>query len=217
MAYKVSYKVVSEQGDQLKNIAKDMDNYVSQMNGIISKLGNDELLQSIRSDLNKFVKQLEEEKTVLNLAGQVITEVVQSYTCAEKKSVQKVDRAKAHNRDFYKRPVSVPSAGGSGGVAAGAAGAATNVNVNAASASFTSFQNTTNIFGSSGAGISTAGASFTSGIASAAGRAASPGGSGISGAAAAGIAAAAGMAAAGGAAAGAMAAEKKKEDDPATE
>ena len=122
MAYKVSYKVVSQQGEQLKTIAKEMDNYVNQINQIVSKLGSDELLQSVRSDLNKFKKQLEEEKTILNLAGQVITDVVQGYTGVEKKSVSKVDKAKAHNRDFYKRPVSVASAGG-GAATAAAAGA----------------------------------------------------------------------------------------------
>lgn len=125
MAYKVSYKVVSEQGEQLKKTAKDMDTYVTQLNQIISKLGNDELLQSVRESLKKFVKQLEEEKTVLNLAGQVLIDVVQAYTGSEKKSVQKVDKAKAHNRDFYKRPVVVASAGsGSGGASASASAVA---------------------------------------------------------------------------------------------
>lgn len=153
MAYKVSYKVVSEQGEQLKNIAKDMDNYANQISQIASKLGNDELLQSVRTDLNKFKQQLEEEKTVLNLAGQVITEVIQSYTGVEKKSVGKVDKAKAHNRDFYKRPVAVASAGGAAGGAAAAGAAATAVNVNSSSAVQNNVSNTTNVFsGSMGAG-----------------------------------------------------------------
>lgn len=121
MAYKVSYKVVTEQGEALKKTAKDMDNYISQLDQITSKLGNDELFQSVREQLKKFKQQLEEERTVLNLAGQIITEVVQSYTGAEKKSVQKVDKAKAHNRDFYKRPVAVASAGGATAAAAGTA------------------------------------------------------------------------------------------------
>ena len=144
MAYKVSYKVVSQQGEQLKSIAKDMDTYVSELDQIIPKLGNDELLQSVRNDLNKFKQQLEEEKTVLNLAGQVITDVVKSFTGVEKKSVQKVDKAKAHNRDFYKRPVSVASAGGGAGAAtaAASAGSATAVNV---SATTVNVQNTTNV------------------------------------------------------------------------
>ncbi|WP_026670773.1 hypothetical protein [Butyrivibrio sp. AE3006] len=124
MAYKVSYKVVSEQGEQLKKTAKDFDNYVNQLNQIVSKLGNDELLQSVREDLKKFQKQLEEERTVFNLAGQVISDVIQSYTGAEKKSVQKVDKAKAHSRDFYKRPVVVASAGGGAAAGAGAAASA---------------------------------------------------------------------------------------------
>ncbi len=119
MAYKVSYKVVGEQGDQLKKISKDIDNYINQLNQIVGKLGGDELLVNVRDDLKKFIRQLEEEKTVLNLSGQILTEVVQSYTNVEKKTVQKVDRAKAHNRDFYKRPVVVASAG------AGAAATAT--------------------------------------------------------------------------------------------
>ena len=105
---------------ELKKIAKDMDNYINQLGQIVSKLGNDELLQSVRTDLNKFKQQLEEEKTILNLAGQVITDVVQAYTGTEKKNVQKVDRAKAHNRDFYKRPVTVASAGGGAAAAASA-------------------------------------------------------------------------------------------------
>ncbi len=119
MAYKISYKVASQQAEQLKNIAKDMDNYVNQINQIVGKLGNDELLQSVRNDLNKFKKQLEEEKTVLNLAGSVIADVIQSFSGVEKKSVGKVDKAKAHNRDFYKRPVSVASAGGGGAAGGG--------------------------------------------------------------------------------------------------
>lgn len=121
MAYKISYKVAAEQAEQLKNIAKDMDNYVNQVSQIVGKLGNDELLQSVRNDLNKFKKQLEEEKTILNLASSVISDVIQSFSGVEKKSVGKVDKAKAHNRDFYKRPVAVASAGGGAGAGAAAA------------------------------------------------------------------------------------------------
>ena len=140
MAHKVSYKVVSEQGEQLKKTAKDMDNYVTQLNQIVSKLGNDELLQSVRADLNKFKTLLEEEKTILNLAGQVISDVVQSYTGTEKKSVSKVDKTKAHNRDFYKRPKTVASAGGG----SASSGAASSVNINVSES--VSYSSTTNVF-----------------------------------------------------------------------
>lgn len=212
MAYKVSYKVVSEQGEQLKNIAKDMDNYVSQLNQIVSKLGNDELLQSVRGDLNKFRQQLEEEKTVLNLAGQIIGEVVQNYTGVEKKSVGKVDKAKAHNRDFYKRPVAVASAGGASAGAAGAAGGAaaayaSEVNVSAV-ANNQSVTSTTNIINAAAA--PGAAETVTAAAASVTGTAAA-GMSGKEAAMVGSIAAAVGsVAAAGGAIAGVELAEKKK-------
>lgn len=221
MAYKVSYKVVSEQGNQLKNIAKDMDQYISEVNGIVSKLGNDELLQSVRADLNKFKQQLEEEKTILNLAGSIITDVVQSYTGVEKKSVQKVDKAKAHNRDFYKRPVAVASAGGgaAGGaaaVSAGAGAAASATNVTATSTTYQSETHTTNVFVPGGFGGGGASAATPTAAADASGFFGAAGGAAMSGAAK-GVAAAAGAAVAAGAAIGGMAfadkASKKKEEE----
>lgn len=199
MAHKVSYKVVSEQGEQLKKTAKDMDNYVTQLNQIVSKLGNDELLQSVRADLNKFKTLLEEEKTILNLAGQVIADVVQSYTGTEKKSVSKVDKTKAHNRDFYKRPKTVASAGGA--AAGGAAAGASTVNINVSDS--ISYSSTTNVFteapsaASTGAaaGAATAAAGGLGGLVKeAAGMATSKGGAaaaGIMGVAVAGLAGAA--------------------------
>ncbi len=207
MAYKVSYKVVSEQGEQLKTISKEMDNYVTRLNQIVSKLGSDELLQSVRSDLNKFKQQLEEEKTVLNLAGSVITEVVQNYSGTEKKSVGKVDKAKAHNRDFYKRPVAVASAGGaSAGMTGAATSAGSSSTVNFSSTSnYSNVSNTTNVVSGSGAGAGVAGAA-----ASIAGTAAKEV-TGKSASMIGGIAAAVGsVAAAGGAVAGADLVDKKK-------
>ncbi|WP_026658674.1 hypothetical protein [Butyrivibrio sp. AC2005] len=164
MAYKISYKVVSEQGEQLKKIAKDMDNYINQLNQIIGKLGGDELLVNVRNDLQKFIRQLEEERTVLNLSGQVISEVVQSYSNVEKKTVQKVDRAKAHNRDFYKRPVVVASAGAVAAAGGGSAAAASSVVVNSGGQATVNVSSTvvnqsvinqsiTNSFADSGQGI----------------------------------------------------------------
>lgn len=199
MAYKVSYKVVSEQGEQLKNTAKDMDNYITQINQIVSKLGNDELLVSVREDLKKFGKQLEEEKTILNLAGQILSEIVQSYSGAEKKSVQKVDKAKAHNRDFYKRPVAVASAGSATATAAGAGAAAAsatsyssttvnyNTTVNSAPSSFASDIGSGAGTGAAASVASTIGAAVSSGAgkaaAIAAGSVAAVAGAGIAGAA----------------------------------
>ena len=222
MAYKISYKVAAEQAEQLKNIAKDMDNYVNQLNQIVGKLGNDELLQSVRNDLNKFKKQLEEEKTVLNLASSVISDVIQSFSGVEKKSVGKVDKAKAHNRDFYKRPVAVASAGG--GAAAGAAAAShVSVSTGGGGSSVIQQQNishsTTNFnfsgaSGSSGVSAATPGVSAVSGLGGIKDTLSSTVGAGVS--APVGLAAA-GVLAAGGAVAGAailndVSKEEKKEE-----
>lgn len=222
MAYKISYKVAAEQAEQLKNIAKDMDNYVNQLNQIVGKLGNDELLQSVRNDLNKFKKQLEEEKTVLNLASSVISDVIQSFSGVEKKSVGKVDKAKAHNRDFYKRPVAVASAGG--GAAAGAAAAShVSVSTGGGGSSVIQQQNishsTTNFnfsgaSGSSGVSSAAPGVSAVSGLGGIKDTLSSTVGAGVS--APVGLAAA-GVLAAGGAVAGAailndVSKEEKKEE-----
>lgn len=222
MAYKISYKVAAEQAEQLKNIAKDMDNYVNQLNQIVGKLGNDELLQSVRNDLNKFKKQLEEEKTILNLASSVISDVIQSFSGVEKKSVGKVDKAKAHNRDFYKRPVAVASAGG--GAAAGAAAAShVSVSTGGGGSSVIQQQNishsTTNFnfsgaSGSSGVSAAAPGVSAVSGLGGIKDTLSSTVGAGVS--APVGLAAA-GVLAAGGAVAGAailndVSKEEKKEE-----
>ncbi len=222
MAYKISYKVAAEQAEQLKNIAKDMDNYVNQLNQIVGKLGNDELLQSVRNDLNKFKKQLEEEKTVLNLASSVISDVIRSFSGVEKKSVGKVDKAKAHNRDFYKRPVVVASAGG--GAAAGAAAAShVSVSTGGGGSSVIQQQNishsTTNFnfsgaSGSSGVSAVAPGVSAVSGLGGIKDTLSSTVGAGVS--APVGLAAA-GVLAAGGAVAGAailtdVSKEEKKEE-----
>ena len=222
MAYKISYKVAAEQAEQLKNIAKDIDNYVNQLNQIVGKLGNDELLQSVRNDLNKFKKQLEEEKTVLNLASSVISDVIQSFSGVEKKSVGKVDKAKAHNRDFYKRPVAVASAGG--GAAAGAAAAShVSVSTGGGGSSVIQQQNishsTTNFnfsgaSGSSGVSAAAPGVSAVSGLGGIKDTLSSTVGAGVS--APVGLAAA-GVLAAGGAVAGAailndVSKEEKKEE-----
>ncbi len=223
MAYKVSYKVVSEQGEQLKKTAKDMDNYINQMNQIISKLGNDELLQSVRSDLKKFVQQLETERTVLNLAGQILSDVVQSYSGTEKKSVAKVDKAKAHNRDFYKRPVAVASAGGGAATATasaasyggGGGASATVINQTQTVVNNTFVDNSTAVFNegpSAADAIAGVTGGFTGGASSAAGAS-----SGVGAAAAAGIAAAAGLAGAAGGVAAKIINDKRKEGSEVTE
>lgn len=110
--YKVSYKVLSEQGATLKTIAKQIDDYASRIDAVRGKLGDDKLLQTTRVNLQKLSQQLEENRIVVNMAADVVEKCVEGYSGTEVIIVKKVDSVKAHNRDFYKNPVSVPSAGG---------------------------------------------------------------------------------------------------------
>lgn len=123
--YKVSYKVLRQQGDEMKALAKLIDGYSERASQIGSKLGDGEMLAEVRGNLQKLCTQLGESRAVLNTAGELLIKSVESYTGTETRQVAKVDAMKAHNRDFYKNPVVVASAGGAmGGAAAVGAGSA---------------------------------------------------------------------------------------------
>lgn len=118
--YKVSYSMLFEQGEELKKLAKLVDGYVDRVNAVKGRLGNDAMLEQVRANLGKLAVQLGESRTVLNTAGELLAKTVEGYSASETRQGKKVDQLKAHNRDFYKNPVVVASAGG---VAAGAAAA----------------------------------------------------------------------------------------------
>ena len=126
-SYKVSYKVLRQQGDDMKATAKLLDGYAEQVTKINSKLGDDALLAEVRKNLSKLCEQLAESRAVINTAGEFLVSAVDGYSNVEIKQVKKVDGTKAHNRDFYKNPVVVASAGGAVGraVAAGVVSAPT--------------------------------------------------------------------------------------------
>ena len=107
--YKVSYKVLSQQGEKLKAVAKQMDDYASRLDAIRGKLGSDNMLSSVRQNLQKLSQQFGETRATLTLSGQVISQCVEGYSGQEKTVVQKVNSTRAHNRDFYKNPVTVNS------------------------------------------------------------------------------------------------------------
>lgn len=117
--YKVSYKVLGQQGEDMKAVAKMVDSYAERVAQINGKLGSDALLEQVRGNLQKLYTQLGESRSVLNTAGELLLKSVEGYTGAETRQVKKVDSMKAHNRDFYKNPVVVASAGGGAGGAAG--------------------------------------------------------------------------------------------------
>lgn len=125
--YQVSYKVLTEQGEALRSLAKQLDGYAARVESIQGNLGDGDLLLSVRQNLSKLKEQLGESRVALHLAGEVLTQCMEGYSSTEKTVVKKVDSVRAHNRDFYKNPVAVASAGvagGASGVVAATAAAA---------------------------------------------------------------------------------------------
>jgi hypothetical protein len=110
--YKVSYKVLRQQGEDMKAVAKLVDGYAERVAQVSGRLGEGDLLAQVRTNLGKLREQLGESRTVLNTAGEFLTKTVDSYTGVEVRQVKKADGTRAHNRDFYKNPVVVASAGG---------------------------------------------------------------------------------------------------------
>jgi hypothetical protein len=110
--YKVSYKILRQQGDDMKAAAKLVDGYSERIAQVSSKLGVGDLLAQVRTNLGKLREQLGESRTVLNTAGEFLVKTVDNYTGVEIRQVKKADSTKAHNRDFYKNPVVVASVGG---------------------------------------------------------------------------------------------------------
>ena len=123
-SYKVSYKILRQQGEDIKAVAKLVDGYAERVTQVSGKLGDDALLADVRKNLSKLHEQLVESRSVLNTAGEFLVSTVDSYSDVEIRQVKKVDGTKAHNRDFYKNPVVVASAGGAAGGAVATAAAA---------------------------------------------------------------------------------------------
>ena len=119
MAFKVSYKLLREQGEAMKSVSKSFDGYMEEIGKISSGLGGDELLSQVRANLSKLQGQLSETAAVLGMAGEVLVKVVEDYGGAEKRQTKRSGGTKAHSRDFYKRPVVVGPAGGGGGAQPG--------------------------------------------------------------------------------------------------
>ena len=113
-AYKVSYKILAEQGSVLKAVSKEVSAYVDRLNTVKGKLGDDQLLGEIRQNLGKLAQDLSESQAFLTMAGELLAQSVDGYSTVETIVVKKTGETRASKRDFYKNPV---SAGGSGGIA----------------------------------------------------------------------------------------------------
>ncbi len=101
-SYKVSYKILRQQGEDMKAVAKLIDGYDQRVAQVSGKLGEGDLLAQVRTNLGKLREQLTESRTVINTAGEFLTKTVDSYTGVELRQVKKADSTRAHNRDFYK-------------------------------------------------------------------------------------------------------------------
>ena len=110
--FKVSYKILREQGEGMKNIAKAFDRYIDEVAKINSQIGSEGMLAKVRSNLSKLQDQLSEVSDILLMGGDVLLKVTENYGGAEKRQLKRSGATKAHNRDFYKRPVVVVPAGG---------------------------------------------------------------------------------------------------------
>ncbi|MDR0620662.1 MAG: hypothetical protein LBJ61_02100 [Deltaproteobacteria bacterium] len=111
--FKVSYKILREQGEGMKNVSKTFDKYMDEIAKISSHLGTEEMLAQVRSNLGKLQDQLSQVSELLFMAGDVLVKAVEKYSGTEKRQVKRTSGTKAHSRDFYKRPVVVVPAGSS--------------------------------------------------------------------------------------------------------
>ncbi len=111
--YKVSYKLLAQQADDLLKVSSQLTTYSDQLSAIVPKLGEDELLQQLKTNINELAASMAESAELTSIAGNTLKESVEEYSNTEVKLVQHSEGTKAHSRDFYKNPVSVGGGGAS--------------------------------------------------------------------------------------------------------
>jgi tRNA U34 2-thiouridine synthase MnmA/TrmU len=103
--FKVSYKILGKQAEEIKAAAKMIDGYTAQIEKIGSALGNYDMLDEIRINLAKLTKQFEESYFIMSAAGELLEQILVHYSELEKRQLKKIESTKALNRNFYKRSV----------------------------------------------------------------------------------------------------------------
>ncbi len=111
--YKVSYKLLAQQAEELLKISSQLNTYNEQLAAIVPKLGEGELLATAKSNINAMASQMGEGAELTSIAGNMLKETIDEYSNVEVKLTQQAEGTRAHSRDFYKNPVSVGSAIGS--------------------------------------------------------------------------------------------------------
>ncbi|MDL2217512.1 hypothetical protein LJC27_02525 [Christensenellaceae bacterium OttesenSCG-928-M15] len=130
--FKISYKMLQEQVGEIEEINKLVLSQAETMQDISGKLGSDASLQAMQKSIKDGANKLQEFSRGMKAIASTMSLVIEKYTSTENNNSKKVDSARAHNRDFYKNAVSVPSA--SVGARTGGASASATMNVNIADA-----------------------------------------------------------------------------------
>lgn len=137
--FKVSYKLLKQAAQDLETVSKEVIDHMDALEKVGNNLQDESVLTGVKRSLLDGSAKLNEYMESLKTISKSMTLVVEKYTATENNNSKKMDSARAHNRDFYKNAVSVPSASvgssGGGGAAVTAAptattAAATVVNVN---------------------------------------------------------------------------------------
>ncbi len=139
--YKVSFNLLKQQIDELKNVATQMQSIAEKVSAASVNLGQDELLATARSSLMNTASNIGTKAELLGIASATLGEIIEEYTGTETKNITRAEGTRAHSRDFYKNPVTISdgageafAAGVSVGVSAGSAATVAGAEVGATSA-----------------------------------------------------------------------------------
>ncbi len=103
--YKVSYDVLAQQSDLLKNLATKINTYGSDIQSTASSLATNTAFTDFCSDLKILCKHLEEMASNINACSALIGTIQESYQSSESASVKRAQETKAYKQDCYKNPV----------------------------------------------------------------------------------------------------------------
>ncbi len=105
--FKISFNLLKQQIDELKNVATQMQSLAERANTAGASLGQDELLAQARQSISQTTFNIGATAELLSIASATLGEIIEQYTGTEKQNVTQAEGTKAHSRDFYKNPVSI--------------------------------------------------------------------------------------------------------------
>lgn len=106
MAYvKTSVDNLNQQKKEYEKAIKSLNNALEQIKKVNRSLGNDDMLEGVRTALTKLSASLETRAGILLNMTKALEQSGEKYTEAQKKAVAKSNQLRAHNRDFYGNPI----------------------------------------------------------------------------------------------------------------